>query len=152
MFYIRYIVKIYVYIDGNRKKKLFQQNYPVPVTETSDMAPAPCKEFLDIQASIECRFILKPVRDMTITYSQMQCTDKYSQDNSVIRPVWLNGCVFVYELSGCGFEFRCCHLNFRYSPCFEHGVPWHSGNYRVSVQSIIRKWHDNNIQSNATYR
>ena len=26
------------------------------------------------------------------------------------RPVWLNGCVFVYELSGCGFQSRCCHL------------------------------------------
>ena len=24
---------------------------------------------------------------------------------------WLNGWVFVYELSGCGFEFRCCHLS-----------------------------------------
>ena len=26
------------------------------------------------------------------------------------RPVCLNGWVFVYELSGCGFESRCCHL------------------------------------------
>ena len=26
------------------------------------------------------------------------------------RPVWLNGCVFVYELSGCGFKSRCCRL------------------------------------------
>ena len=24
---------------------------------------------------------------------------------------WLNGWVFVYELSGRGFEFRCCHLS-----------------------------------------
>ena len=23
----------------------------------------------------------------------------------------LNGCVFVYEPSGCGFESRCCHPN-----------------------------------------
>ena len=85
-----YIVKIYVYIDGSRKKILFQQNYPVPVTYISDMAPALCKEFLDIQASIECRFTLKLVCDMSITYNQMQRTDKYSQDNSVIRSVWLN--------------------------------------------------------------
>ena len=41
-------------------------------------------------------------------------------------PVWLNGWVFVYEMSGCGFESRCCHLNFRYGACFEQGVPWHS--------------------------
>ena len=27
-------------------------------------------------------------------------------------PVWLNGWVFVYELSSCGFELRCCHLDF----------------------------------------
>ena len=25
---------------------------------------------------------------------------------------WLNGWVFVYELSGFGFESRCCHLHF----------------------------------------
>ena len=25
------------------------------------------------------------------------------------RPVWLNGWVFIYELSGCEFESRCCH-------------------------------------------
>ena len=25
--------------------------------------------------------------------------------------VWLNGWVFVYKLSGCGFESHCCHLN-----------------------------------------
>ena len=33
--------------------------------------------------------------------------------------------VFVNEVSGCGFESRCCHLNFRYDACFEQGVPWH---------------------------
>ena len=26
--------------------------------------------------------------------------------------------MFVYELSGCGFESRCCHLNFGYGACF----------------------------------
>ena len=25
-------------------------------------------------------------------------------------PNWLNGWVFLYELSGCGFEFRCCQV------------------------------------------
>ena len=39
----------------------------------------------------------------------MHRTDKYSQHSSVIWPVWLNGCVFVYELSGCGFKSRCSH-------------------------------------------
>ena len=42
---------------------------PVAVTSPSDFAPASSKEFLDIQATIECRFTLKRVRDMTRTYS-----------------------------------------------------------------------------------
>ena len=28
------------------------------------------------------------------------------------EPIWLNGWVFVYELSSCRFESRCCHINF----------------------------------------
>ena len=36
--------------------------------------------------------------------------------------------------------------------CFEQGVPWHSGNYRVWIHSETRTWHDKNIQSNAPYR
>ena len=38
------------------------------------------------------------------THSQMHRTEKYSQHSSIIGPVWLNGRVFFYELSGCGFE------------------------------------------------
>ena len=64
---------------------------PVAVTSPSDFAPASSKEFLDIQATIECGFTLKRVRDMIKTYSQMHRTDKYSQDSSIIWPVWLNG-------------------------------------------------------------
>ena len=47
------------------------------------------------------------VRDITRRYTQMHRTDKYSQHNSIIWLVWLNGWVFVYELSGCGFESSC---------------------------------------------
>ena len=39
----------------------------------------------------------------------MHLADQHSKYISIIWPVWLNGWVFVYELSGCGFEFRCCH-------------------------------------------
>ena len=42
---------------------------PVAVTPLSDFAPASSKEFLDIQATIECGFTLTRVRDMTRTYS-----------------------------------------------------------------------------------
>ena len=30
--------------------------------------------------------------------------------------------------------------------CFEQGVPWDSGNYRVWIFSETRTWHDKNIQ------
>ena len=44
------------------------------------------------------------------TYIQMHRTDKNSQHSSIICPVWLNGWVFVYELSICGFQSRCCDI------------------------------------------
>ena len=45
--------------------------------------------------TIECRFTLKRVCHMTRSYSQMHCTDKYSEHSSMIWPVWPNGWVFV---------------------------------------------------------
>ena len=47
------------------------------------MEPVLSKEFLDIQADIECVFTLKRVRDMIRTYTQMNCTDKYSQHSQL---------------------------------------------------------------------
>ena len=125
---------------------------PVTVTSPSDFAPASSKKFLDIQATVECGFTLKRVRDMTRTYSQMHRTDKYSEHSSIIWPVWPNGWVFVEELSGSGFESSYSHFTFRFRACFEQGVPWHSGNCRVWIHSQTRTWHDKNIQSNAPYR
>ena len=79
-------------------------------TMTSDFVSVLSKEFPDIQATLDCGFTLKHVREMIITYRQMHLTDKYSQHSSIIWPVWLNGWVFVYELRGCGFESNCRHL------------------------------------------
>ena len=39
------------------------------------------------------------------------------------------------------------HLKFRFRACFEQEVPWHSGNYRVSIHCETRTWHDKNTQS-----
>ena len=86
--------------------------------------------------AIECEFTLKLVPDIIIRYSHMHHTDKYSQYSSIIRPVWLNGWVFVCELSGCRFESHCCQLNVRYDTCFEQGVPWHSG----KLSSVDALW------------
>ena len=58
--------------------------------QTSDIAPVSSKEFLDIQATIEYRFTVNRISDMIIIYNQMHHTDKYSQDSSIIWPVWLN--------------------------------------------------------------
>ena len=44
-----------------------------------------------VKAAIECRLSLKRVRDMIITYSQVQRTDKHLQHSSIIWPVTLNG-------------------------------------------------------------
>ena len=52
-------------------------------------------------------------------------------------PNWLIVWVFVYELSGCGCESSCSHLNFRFHACFEQGVPCHSGNYRVWIHTSV---------------
>ena len=65
----------------------------------------------------ECRECMKRVGDIIITYSQMDRTDKYSQYSSVIWSVWLNGWVFLYKISGSGFESRCCYLNCVFSEC-----------------------------------
>ena len=84
---------------------------PVAVTSPSDFTLASSKEFLDIQATIECGFILKCVRDMIRRYSRMHRTDKYSERSSVIWSVRPNDWVFVYGLSGSGFESICSHKN-----------------------------------------
>ena len=103
--------------------------------------------FLDIQAIIECGFTLKRVRDMARTYSQMHHADAYSEHSSNICSVWQNHLVFVYQLSGSGFESSCSHLKFRFRACFEKEVPWHSGSYRVWIHFEMRTWHDKTIQS-----
>ena len=65
---------------------------PFAVSSTSDMAPLLSNEFFDIQATIECRFTLRPLRDMIITDSQMHRPDKYSQHSSIMASLakWLS--------------------------------------------------------------
>ena len=45
---------------------------PAPVNKTSDIAPVLSKRFPDIQITVECRFTLKRLHDMIITYSQIK--------------------------------------------------------------------------------
>ena len=92
--------------------------YTVFAWMSRNSSPVSSKDFLDIQDNIECGFTLKRVRDMTKTYSQMHRTDKYSQHSSTIWPVWLNGWVFVHEVSGCGFESSCSQYEFILENCY----------------------------------
>ena len=76
------------------------------------------KPTLNHLPSLECGFTLKRVRDMKRTYSQMHRRDKYWQYSSIIKKIIR---VFVYVLSGYGFESSCSHLHFRFCACFEQG-------------------------------
>ena len=82
-------------------------------------------------------FHLLPHTQVTFTWLQL---------DSNPEPLSSYGWVFVYELSGFGFESSCSHLNFRFRVCFEQGVPWHSGNYTLWIHSETRTWHDKNLQ------
>ena len=57
-------------VECSFTNKVVVGSNPVAVSQTSDMALVLSKEFLDIQATIECRFTLKLARDMLKTYSQ----------------------------------------------------------------------------------
>ena len=85
--------------------------------------------------------------DCNWSRTQNHLVRKRTFNHLAIRPVWPNGWVFVYEVSGSGFESSCNNLIIRFRACFEQGLPWHAGNYRVWIHSETRTWHDSNIQS-----
>ena len=80
---------------------------------------------------------------MTRIYSQMHRTDKYSQHSSIIWTVWLNGWVFVYELSGCVFEsswsqlINRCYKTFLEANQLENEIN-HLENNEIDIDSIKR--------------
>ena len=73
--------------------------------------------------------------DIIKLHSLLHHTGKYSQYSSIVWPVWLNGWVFVNQLSGCGFDSRCSHLTYRYCTWLQQGVTWYLGNYRVQIHA-----------------
>ena len=83
--------------------------HPTPTTKQAPKKPTLIRIKRPSSFDLFSGFTLKRVRDMTKTYSQMHRTDKYSEHSSLIRPVWSNGSVFVYKLSGSGFESSCSH-------------------------------------------
>ena len=81
---------------------------PVAVTSPSDFAPASSKEFLDIQATIECGFTLKRVRDMTRTYSYIYEGAKYDKSSGIAGA----GYNVVQRLMEMGKLLDNCHHSF----------------------------------------
>ena len=142
---LNHLVSLVKWLSVRLWTKWFWIRVQLQSLKTSDFAPALSKEFLYIQATIECGFTLTRVRHMTRTYRQMHRTDDYSEHSSIIWPVWPNAWVFVHKLTGSGFESSCSHLNFRFRAFSEQRVPWDSGNNSVRIHSETRTWHDKNI-------
>ena len=94
---------------------------------------------------------MKHVRELRRTYHQVHRTGKYSQHSSIFWPAWLNGWLFVYQPSGCGFESICSHLNFRLRACFKQGVPWDSGNYKDSLLNTHLRWQEDTVNWRCRY-
>ena len=66
--------------------------------------------------------------------------------------MFLSNHILISEWIDTQFRVNCSHLNFRYRACFEQGVPWYSGKYKVWIHSEISTWHDKNTQSHTSYR
>ena len=62
---------------------------PVAVTSTLDFASVLEKQCLDIQPNIERGFNVKSELDVIKLYSQIELTEKFSQDSAIIGPIWL---------------------------------------------------------------
>ena len=85
--------------------------------------------------------VSKDVRLNSTHYLIMKINNRKQLQNTAIN----NSADIDYSHSR--FESSCSHLNFRFRACFEQGVPWHSGNYRMWTHSETRTWHDKKIQS-----
>ena len=78
-----------------------------------NFAPASSKEFLDIQATIDCGFTVKRVRDMIRTYSLMYLIYKLNQLNHLASLTkWLSFCLWTKWL---WIQVRLHSLNFQIS-------------------------------------
>ena len=69
---------------------------PVAVTYTSNIAPVSSMEFLNIQATVECKFTLKCARGMIRTYCKNILTTQLNHLASLskwlsvhLRTIWL---------------------------------------------------------------
>ena len=71
---------------------------------------------------------------------------------SCVLSTYLYGVRVQYLSVRCsGFESSCSDFTFRFRACFEQGVPWHSGNYRVWIHSenAYVTWQEHTVLWNA---
>ena len=105
------------------------------------LSPVPtpflCFQFFQKEFSFCCSlfplFHFSPVSQFLRLFDTVQRYVMLCYVFFILKSVWPNGWVFVYKLSGSGFESSCIHLNFTLRACFEQGIPWHSGNYRMWI-------------------
>ena len=120
--YLKYILATNAkWLSVRFRSKWLWVRIPLLSLKLQTWSPLRARSSLTFRQTIECKFTLKLVRHMIVTYSQMHRTDKYTHHSSITSHHIIR--VFVYQLSGCGFESRCCYLNFRYGACFEQGFP-----------------------------
>ena len=143
-------VPIWQIVECSLTKYVVVGSSPIAGTSKSDIAPVLSIDISYQQANIELRFTLKCVRYMMITYSQIILTGKTSQLSSIMWSVWPNGWVFVYKISGYGFQSLCIHLNLWYRFCYEQGARWSSGKHRVWIHCEMHTWDVDNRRSKAT--
>ena len=58
-------------------------------------------------------WILICVVHLNVSYYHVTYT--FQSESTLYKPVWLSGWVFIYELSGCGFESCCFHFDHSFS-------------------------------------
>ena len=63
----------------------------ITVSYTSDFTPVSSSGMLKIETTKDYGFNLNFARDMTKTYSQIHCKDKYSYLSLIISCLWSNG-------------------------------------------------------------
>ena len=104
-------------------------------------------EWLSIRLQTKCLWVGAQLQSLKLQISHLLWAR-----NSFDCSVWLNGWMFVYELSGCGFKSTWSNLSFRFRACLEQGFLLHSCNYGLRIHYKMRMWHDKNAQWKAPYR
>ena len=115
--------------------KLSVCSYHVTYTFQSESTLCSCLNVKEIFAGSRCE--IWSLSDYMWTRTHSYLVHKQTLSYLVklaIWPVWLNGWVFLYELSGCGFESSCSRLKLCLDSCF-----WHSlDSFKISL--MINRW------------